>query len=310
MSPPRHFSDTNSRHTPKLARKSLAGSRRSPRQWGFCRLAICFLLPLAAALAAPPADAQKEPAAETAAQADSVDANELTIEQIRARRQELAAAVKKRAQQAEAEWENEAQRAGWKRLSKTDQCWIDPKRKLVIVGGRVCLREGFLEMFACTDGTKEHESVISLKSKAFLIHTGLLAVGAEPKHPVQFRPEYLPAAGTEIEVFVRWTDEAGKVHQDRGQDWVREVQSKKPLSHAWVFGGSSLWSDPDTGKSYYRAESGEVICVSNFPTAMMDLPIESSPTNDELLFEAFTEKLPPRDTPVLLILKPKLTVRP
>ena len=65
------------------------------------------------------------------------------------------------------------------RLSKDDSCWIDRKRKQVVVEAEVCLREGYLEMFACTKGTKEHEAVVALKSKAYVMHAALLAVGAK-----------------------------------------------------------------------------------------------------------------------------------
>ena len=40
---------------------------------------------------------------------------------------------------------------------------------------------------------------------------------------------------------------------------------------------------------------------------MLDLPIKSSADNEDLLYEAFTENIPPKGTPVrlVLILKPK-----
>ena len=63
-------------------------------------------------------------------------------------------------------------------------------------------------------------------------------------------------------------------------------------------------TDPDTKKRYYRADGGEVICVSNFPVAMMDLPIESSQANEELAFEALTENIPARRSPVRVYLVP------
>jgi hypothetical protein len=47
-----------------------------------------------------------------------------------------------------------------------------------------------------------------------------------------------------------------------------------------------------------------MICVSNFSTALMDLPIESSDSNSSLQFEAFTEKIPPVGTFVRLMLVP------
>ena len=34
-------------------------------------------------------------------------------------------------------------------------------------------------MFAVTKGTKEHEAVVSVNTKAYVVHAALLAVGAE-----------------------------------------------------------------------------------------------------------------------------------
>lgn len=39
---------------------------------------------------------------------------------------------------------------------------------------------------------------------------------------------------------------------------------------------------------------------------MLDIPVESSQSNEELVFEAFTERIPPLGAPVRLIFKPKL----
>jgi hypothetical protein len=77
------------------------------------------------------------------------------------------------------------------------------------------------------------------------------------------------------------------------------------LEHDWVFAGSKFALDPETNDEIYIADrSGEVICVSNFPTAMIDLPIESTSENTQLGFEAASENIPPKGTPVRLILVP------
>ena len=196
--------------------------------------------------------------------------------------------------------------ADWVPLSKDERCWMNRKIKQVAIDGEVCLTRGYLEMFACIKNTKEHESIVGLDSKAFVIHTALLAVGAKSGSPSTWRPEYKPATGTTIEVIVEWVHSDGKVKTARAQEWIRDITTQKPMAHDWVFGGSSMWQDPETKRRYYRAEGGELICVSNFPTAMMDLPIESSQANDELAFEALTEKIPPRRTPVRVYLIPKL----
>ena len=72
----------------------------------------------------------------------------------------------------------------------------------------------------------------------------------------------------------------------------------------WVFAGSGFTTDPNTGEKYYLAESGDLICVANFTTATLDLAIESSATNDTLMFEAYTERIPPVGTKVTMELVP------
>lgn len=195
---------------------------------------------------------------------------------------------------------------GAKRLSPKYDVWIDPKKKVVIVDGQVSLREGMLEMFACTRNTKEHESIVSVNSKAYLIHAALLSLGAEPGRPVQFVPKYQPPSGTEIEITVEWLDARGKPQTAGAQDWIKDINTEKSMAHPFVFAGSSFWTDAETGKRFYEAEAGDLICVSNFGSAMLDIPVQSSPDNSELAFEAYTERIPPLGAPVRLILKPKL----
>lgn len=196
--------------------------------------------------------------------------------------------------------------AGARRLDPHYPVWIDTKEKAVIVDGQICLREGMLEMFACTRNTKEHEAIVSANTKAYLVHAGLLSLGAEQGHPAQFQPSYKPPTGTEIEVLVRWKDEKGKEQTARAQDWVKDLHTKKAMTYPFVFGGSTFWTDPENGKKFYQAEGGDFVCVSNFGTAMLDIPVKSSQSNEELEFEAFTEKIPPLGAPVRLIFKPKL----
>ena len=191
-------------------------------------------------------------------------------------------------------------------LAPNARVWIHPQRKLVIVDGKVCLRRGQLEMFACPLRSKEHESVVAVQAQPRIVHAGLLAVGAAVGHPVQFDPKYLPAAGTPIDIFVLWKDKAGKKHKAPAQQWIRQVKTGKAMRDTWVFAGSGFFTDPETGKRYYHADGGDFICVSNFSSAMLDLPVPSSQAAAELLFEAFTENIPPLETKVRLVLVPRL----
>jgi hypothetical protein len=189
-----------------------------------------------------------------------------------------------------------------KRLSRTEDVWIDKQKKEVVVGARVVLDEGPIEVFACLEKTKEHEAIVATRSTARLVHAALLAIGLDPGSPVSFDPEYVAAKGPVVNVRVRWKDAAGKPHEVRGQDLIRNTKTGKPLDAEWVFAGSAFWRDPNDGSEYYQADGGDLICVSNFPTATLDLPIESSQSNESLLFEVFEGRVPPRDTEVELVL--------
>jgi hypothetical protein len=192
----------------------------------------------------------------------------------------------------------------WLRLDKAQEVWLDPKGKRVIVGGSICLREGQLEMFACPKGTKEHESVVSVNAAAHVVHAGLLALGAKEGKPVRFQPEYQAASGVVVDIECVWIDSSGKQQTTKAQQWVKRAKTGKALQYDWVFAGSGFWVDGD--QRFYYGDAGEFVCVSNFPTATLDLPIESTQANEDLLFAAFTENIPPRGTPVQLILKPRL----
>ncbi len=183
--------------------------------------------------------------------------------------------------------------------------WIDQKQGTVLVDGYVSLREGMLEMFACPIGTKEHESIVAVSSRAQTVHAALLAIGAEVGKPVQFDPEFHPPTGTEIAIEVRWLDDAGEWQVADARQWILDVQTNQPMTHSWVFAGSGFWKDETSGEEFYMAESGDFICVSNFSTATLDIPVESSQVNQGLQFEANAEKIPPVGTSVRLVLKPK-----
>ncbi len=190
----------------------------------------------------------------------------------------------------------------WTRLGK-DEIWIDREAHKVIVGGHICLRAGPLEMFACPPRTKEHESVVSTHTSAKFVHAALLAVGAKPGTPVSFDKEYKPATGPIVKITVRWMLD-GKLVEKSAQQMVRDIRSREPMKHDWLFTGSGWWKNPDTGEDVYMADTGELICVSNFGNATMDLPVESSDDASGLLFEALSENIPEMGTLVLLILEP------
>jgi len=186
-------------------------------------------------------------------------------------------------------------------LSPNESIFLAEDRSCVVLLGEICLREGLLEFFVCTKNTKEHESIIATVAKPSLLHVGLLAMGAEPGKPVQFTPKFVAASGPRIDIAIRWLDENGKQQEAKAEEWVQEADSKKQMSTYWVFTGS-LFRKLENGKNQYLADvTGEVIGVSNFPSVVLDLPVESTSDNSSLLFQAFTEKIPKEGTLVTII---------
>jgi len=190
-----------------------------------------------------------------------------------------------------------------KSISK-NHLWIDSKNKRVILDGYVAMKDGPLEMFACPEGTKEHESIIGTLPESKEVHAALLAVGAKHGTPVEFLPRFVPATGQRIRIWVCYRNKAGKFQSVDGRRWVKKESTGKQMEPDWVFSGSGFWKDPESGKEHYRADSGDMICVSNFNSAMMDIPVASSADASDLLFLPFSDRIPPAGTPLRLVLVP------
>ena len=187
-----------------------------------------------------------------------------------------------------------------KPLHRENRIWINRDEQVVILDGYIAQRDVPLELFACPIGTKEHESIVAVFARAQLVHAGLLAINARPGSTATFEP-FKPAHGTTVRVYALWLDSDGKTKGTLAQNWIRVSGTKKPMVWDWVFGGSKIYKD-DEGKEHYLGDSGELISVSNFTTSTMDVAIQSDQSNANLMFEAFTDRIPPKNSPVRLVL--------
>lgn len=192
---------------------------------------------------------------------------------------------------------------GAKSLSKR-KLWIDREKQRVYFDGYVAMQDGPLEMFACPMGTKEHESIVASLARSSEVHAALLAIGAKPGTPVQYLPNFIPATGQRIRIWVCFYDGKDQFQAIDARRWVRKAGTEEQMETDWVFAGSGFWKDPSDGREYYRADGGDMICVSNFSTAMLDVPFASSAEANDLLFAPFSKRIPVRGTPVRLVLMP------
>lgn len=94
-----------------------------------------------------------------------------------------------------------------------------------------------------------------------------------------------------------------KAYRKAVQSLFDQTQLRE-LDASFVFPGSSFYTDERTNQEYYQAEAGDLISVANFASSVIDISAESSNTNEGLLFEAYTERIPPVGTKVEIELAP------
>jgi hypothetical protein len=196
------------------------------------------------------------------------------------------------------------------KVNLSQNIWMENQAgtRRVLVSAEVCLRAGPLEQLLTRKGQKEHEAILTADIDARKLHEALLLAGAEPGSPAQFVPRYRPASGTTIRVSLIY-DDKGTKKTVPARSWIRGLKSKAELECDWVFAGSMLVDNPfdPAAPKRYLANDGDVICISNFESALLDLPIFSSKGDEDRGYEAWTERIPPEGTKVVVVLEPVLT---
>jgi len=184
---------------------------------------------------------------------------------------------------------------------------ITGTRRRVLITAEVCLRKGPLEQLLTRKNKKEHEAILSAALDARKIHEALLLANARPGEPVRFTPRYRPASGTPIKVSLMYEDKnVMKTVPDRS--WIKNTSTGKELDSDWVFAGSMLVDSAldKTAPKIFLANDGDLICVSNFESALLDLPVKSSKDDATRGYEAWESRIPPIATEVTVILEPIL----
>lgn len=189
---------------------------------------------------------------------------------------------------------------------------VQGDKRRVLVNATVCLQRGPLELLMCRKQTKEHEAILTADADARQIHTALVTAGAESGKPARYLETRIqPPTGTKIKIFVHY-EKKGKLVTEPAGRWIRNMKTLKELNEDWVFAGSGFAKNVLDPKKpdIYLANEGDVICVSNFEDAMLDLAIASPKDDADRSFEAFTERIPDLETTVVVILEPVLEKKP
>lgn len=111
--------------------------------------------------------------------------------------------------------------AGATPLNPDKTVLTDVAGRRVIIRGEVACRNCVLEMLCVPEGIKEHETILRMRSKAYVIHAGLLAIGLETGKPAQFSPEFKPPEGQVVSIYASWLDEDGRLQRKDVRTWIR-----------------------------------------------------------------------------------------
>ncbi len=198
--------------------------------------------------------------------------------------------------------------------------------KRVEVPGVVAVRRNLIELFACGEGGKVHESVLRLDVRPSNLNLALKLLelddggrkkvtrtveveedGKTVTKTVEVMEENGPnflgdptrPQGDPLIVTVRW-EENGETRRVRAEDMIFERRRGRSMPRAgWIYTGSRFVQNPRTGREEFIADHSKTIMTTwHDPDALIDNPLPDG-GNDEVYF-ANPDVVPERGTPVTL----------
>ena len=185
---------------------------------------------------------------------------------------------------------------------------IDRQAGHIDIDGLFAAQDAYLELVACTRGTKEHEAVVSITATAQHLHFALILLGAQPGAPAQWietengEPHGIDPTGSRVRVSLL-------VKQNNA--WIETPLSRfivdrdgQPIAgDTFVFGGSKITRKQN--RTLYEADrSGNAIALVAFDDATLNWPTALTHANEHLEFYTHTAAIPAPGTPVKLRLRP------
>lgn len=206
---------------------------------------------------------------------------------------------------------------------------INLKERCVDVASAVCLREGLLELIACTKDTKEHEAIVRIEAVPKHVHTALLLIGAKPGSPAMRKPVDkeatrwidTPPSGGPVDVSLVIPDKEGKMIERPIADFivakdhepgasVEDAKVERFPTSTFLFAGSILDGEKDGPRQYIADSSGNVISITTFGDELLCLPDFHDKDNVSLMWQIDSTHLPPIGTKVTLRLRPQFRDKP
>ncbi len=197
--------------------------------------------------------------------------------------------------------------------------WINWPDRQVQIDATVVMRDGALELFACSPNTREYESILRVNARPWHIYQAMGLIGLRPGAPLGWDEQaqrVIPPTGETVDLFVRYT--LGKQTGPRRPgpsplatrpssrtvnvcDWMWDENAKRPMARrSWVFAGSIRFDDG----TFAADVEGTVVAVVDFASALMALAESHTADNAALWLRPNTDQIPPVGTSCTLIIRP------
>lgn len=167
----------------------------------------------------------------------------------------------------------------------------------------VIMREGAIELFACSPKQREHESVVRFEGLPTHLYQAMGLIGLTPGHPDRFddNGKFVVASGDFVDVEVRYLSPDGQTQQVPIERWLKPAEGDAPIGRLpWVFAGSTPL---EGGKGITSDVEGTVVALVEFGSSLIALPEYHSESNTELWLRPRTERIPPVGTKAQLIIR-------
>ncbi|MAG93172.1 MAG: hypothetical protein CMJ48_05420 [Planctomycetaceae bacterium] len=201
---------------------------------------------------------------------------------------------------------------------------VNFRERCVDLESSVCLDQGFLELIACTKGSKEHESIVAIKAKPMHVHTALLLLGVHSGNPAMRRPIdaqgtrwiNIPPKGDPVRVSLVFKGGKGKMTEHSISDFIArsednadeelDADEDAEFPNTFLFAGSLLRGDGPGPRKYLADHSGNVISIATFGDELLCLPDVQSHQNGALMWQVDATELPEVGSKVTLRLRPQV----
>ena len=183
--------------------------------------------------------------------------------------------------------------------------------RMIALNGVSLLQRGPIELFACTEGGKGHERVVSLRLHPETLRVVLILLRLKNGPPPVKLGGSAGPQGDRVIVTIEWRGKEGTVIARRAEELIRRADRDETMPFVgWNFTGSQFLPelDPQTGqpvpgRSIFAATRyRSIITTWRDGTTILDNPLPEA--EDDSLYVVNTDRIPPAGTKVRVVLRP------